>query len=52
MERCIHKHVYNYITRNQLHIGDSTTFQLLHTYRTFCDAVDRGKEVRGFFFAV
>lgn len=54
MERCIHKHVYNYITRNQLLTsfqsgftqGDSTTFQLLHTYHTFCDAVDRGKEVR------
>ena len=29
--------------------GDSTTFQLLHTYHTFCNAVDSGKEVRAVF---
>ena len=26
--------------------GDSTTYQLLHTYHQFCEAVDNGKEVR------
>ena len=29
--------------------GDSTTFQHLHTYHAFCEAVDAGKEVRVFF---
>ena len=29
--------------------GDSTTYQLLHTYHTFCEAVDSGKEVRAVF---
>ena len=26
--------------------GDSTTYQLLHTYNTLCEAVDSGKEIR------
>ena len=26
--------------------GDSTTYQLLHTYHRFCEAVASGKEVR------
>ena len=26
--------------------GNSTTLQLIHTYHTFCEAVDSGKEVR------
>ena len=54
MERCVHKHLFNYINRNNLLTpfqsgfipGDSTTNQLLHTYHTFCEAVDNGKEVR------
>ena len=54
MERCIHKHLYNYISENNLLTpfqsgfiqGDSTTFQLLHTYHSFLEAVDSGKEVR------
>ena len=54
MERCIHKHLYNYVFTNELITplqsgfkhGDSTNFQLLHTYHSFCEAVDRGKEVR------
>ena len=29
--------------------GESTTFQLLHTYHTFCEAVENGKEVRPVF---
>ena len=54
MERCIHKHMYNYVIEHQALTpfqsgfvqGDSTTFQLIHTYHTFCNAVDSGKEVR------
>ena len=54
MERCIHKHLYNYVFTNELITalqsgfkhGDSTNFQVLHTYHSFCEAVDRGKEVR------
>lgn len=54
MERCVHKHLFNYIQENRILTpfqsgfipGDSTTFQLLHTYHTFCEAVDSGKEVR------
>ena len=57
MERCVYKHLFNYIQKNQLLTpfqssfiqGDSTTFQLLHTYHAFCEAVDAGKEVRGVF---
>ena len=54
MERCIHKELFNYIHEHNLLTplqsgfipGDSTTFQLLHTYHMFCEAVDSGKEVR------
>ena len=54
MERCIHKHLYNYVLSNHILTplqsgfvsGDPTTFQLLHTYHMFCEAVDNGKEVR------
>ena len=57
MERCVHKHLFNYINENQLLTpfqsgfvpGDSTTYQLIHTYHTFCEAVDSGKEVRAVF---
>ena len=57
MERCVHKHLFNYINENQLLTpfqsgfvpGDSTTRKLLHTYHTFCEAVDSGKEVRAVF---
>ena len=57
MERCIHKHLYNYVLSNHILTplqsgfvsGDSTTFQLLHTYHMFCEAVDNGKEVRAVF---
>ena len=57
MERCIHKYLYNYIVSNQILTpllsgfipGDSTTFQLLHTYHMFCEAVDNGKEVQTVF---
>ena len=54
MERFIHKHLYNYISENNLLTpfqsgfiqGDSTTFQLLHTYHSFLEALDSGKELR------
>ena len=54
MERCVHKHLYNYISQNNLLTplqsgfisGDSTTNQLLNIYHMFCEAVDNGKEVR------
>ncbi len=57
MERCVHKHVFNYFTRHIILTslqsgfipGDSTTYQLLHTYHTFCNAIDNGKEVRAVF---
>ena len=57
MDRCIHKYRYNYITVNDiltpLRSGfrheESTTNQLLHTYHTICEAVDKGKEVRAVF---
>ena len=53
MERCIHKELFNYIYEHNLLTplqsgfipGDSTTFQLLHTYHMFCEAVDSGKDV-------
>ena len=54
MERCVHKHLFNHISRNNLLTtfqsgfipGDFTTNQLLHIYHTFYEAVDNGKEVR------
>ena len=57
MERCVHKHLYNFVTSHRLLTplqsgfiqGDSITYQLLHTYHTFCEAVDKGKEVRAVF---
>lgn len=57
MERCVHKYTYNYINQHNLFTplqsgflpGDSTTYQLIHTYHTFCEAVDKGKEVRAVF---
>ena len=50
-------HLYNYIVAHQILTplqselvqGDSTTYQLLHTCHTFCEAVDSGKEVRAVF---
>ena len=52
MERYIHKYLHNYITVNDIltplqsgfRHGDSTTNQLLYTYHTICEAVDKGKE--------
>ena len=53
MERCIHKHVYNYCIANNMITplqsgfvrGDSTTYQLTDIYNSFCEAVDARKEV-------
>ena len=57
MESCVHKYLYNYIIGNQILTpfqsgfvpGDYTTYQLLHTYYSFVEAVDSGKEVRVLF---
>ena len=54
VERCVHKHLYNYVIDNDLITplqsgfkrGDSTNFQLIYTYHSFCEAVDSGREVR------
>ena len=54
MERCVYKHLYNYISQNNLLTplqsgfisGDSTTNQLLNIYHMFCEAVDNLREVR------
>ena len=54
MERCVQKRLYNYTIAHRLITplqsgfiqGDSTTYQLLHTYHTFCEAFDSGKETR------
>jgi hypothetical protein len=55
MERCVFKHLYNYLVENQLiacfqsgfRPGDSTTNQLLHlTNILFGKAIDDGKEIR------
>ena len=54
IERCVQKHMYNYTIAHRLITslqsgfiqGDSPTYQLLHTYHTFCEAVDSGKEIR------
>ncbi|MEW8546463.1 MAG: reverse transcriptase family protein, partial [Candidatus Thiodiazotropha sp.] len=60
MERAVHKQVYNYCISNNVFTshqsgfikGDSTTYQLLHLYNSFCEAVDSGKEVRVIFFDI
>ena len=57
MERCVHKHLHNHVVSHQILTplqsgfvrGDSTTYQLIHTYHQFCQAVDSGKEVRAVF---
>ena len=56
------KYLYNYVhvIANQIlspfQSGfvqcDSTTNQLIHTYHTFCESVDNGKEVRTVFYNI
>ena len=54
MERCVHKRLYNYAIEYRILTplqsgfiqGDSTTYQLLHTYHSFCEAIDNGKDIR------
>ena len=54
MERCVHKHIYNYVMDDNLitpfqsgfTCNDSTKNQLLCLCQLFCEAVDSGKEVR------
>ena len=57
---CKHKCLYDYITVNDIlrplqsgfRHGDSTTSQLLHTYHTICEAVNKSKDVRTVFFDI
>ena len=54
MERCVHKHLYNFVLDHRLITpfqsgftkNDSTTNQLIYLYHTFCEAIDNGREVR------
>ena len=53
MERCIHKHLYNYISEKSfLHLFSLVLFKAtlqpsnFYTYNSFQEAVDSGKEVR------
>ena len=57
MEHCVHKYLYDFVITNHILTpfqsgfvqGDSTTYQLIHTYHAFCESVDNGKEVRTVF---
>ena len=44
----ISNHILTLLQSGFLH-GDLTTYQLLHTYNLFFEAVDNGKEVRAVF---
>ena len=54
MERCIHKHISNYLKQNNVithfqsgfQSGDSTINQLVYLNNTFLNALDKGKEIR------
>ena len=54
MERCMHKHIYNYLKQNHVispyqsgfQSGDSTINQLVYLNNKFLQALDEGKEVR------
>ena len=56
MERCVHKHLYNYMVLTPLQSGiregDSTNNQFLHTYHKICEAVDKSKEIRAAFYDI
>lgn len=53
MERCVHKHLKNYFTENNVITpyqsgfvrGDSTVNQLLYLSNEFSKALDEGKEI-------
>ena len=57
MGRWVNKYFNNHVISNHILTplqsgfmhGDSTNYQLLHTYHQFCEAVDDGKEVRAVF---
>ena len=57
MERCVHKHMTNYFTENNVITpyqsgfvsGDSTVNQLLYLSNEFSKALDEGKEIRVIF---
>ena len=60
MERCVHKHLYNFLTSNKLLTshqsgfikGDSITNQLTYMYNEICKAMDTGKEIRAVFYDI
>ena len=56
LEKIVHKHVYNFLNDHVITTlqsgfvpGDSTVNQLIDIYKTFCQALDEGKEVRAIF---
>lgn len=57
MERCVHKHMYNYLVSNRLITdfqsgfmqGDSTVNQLTYLYNDISKALDEGLEIRAVF---
>ena len=57
MERCIYKHVYNFLLKNSIITphqsgftpGDSAINQLLSLANEFGKALDEGKNTRSFF---
>ena len=60
MERSVRKYVYNYCVQHQVFTpfqsgfvqGDSTTYQLIKLYGSFCEAVDNWKEIRAVFLDI
>ena len=54
LEKNVHKYLFNFFRDNNVITafqsgfvpGDSTVNQLIDTYKTFCKALDEGKEVR------
>jgi hypothetical protein len=57
MERCVFKHIHNYLLENNIIInnqsgftkGDSAIYQLINITNDFSKALDEGKEVRVIF---
>ena len=57
LEKLVHKYVFYFFRDNAVITalqsgfmpGDSTVYQLVDVYNTFCKALDEGKEVRAIF---
>jgi hypothetical protein len=60
MERCVFKHIHNYLLENNIIInnqsgftkGDSAIYQLINIINEFGKALDEGKEVRVIFYDI